>query len=192
MRYMRASSVYEGARYSPRWAEEYKLPLFHTSIAHLNNRPVFATFPTLIALRLFLPIISFPFFSRFWRDYIRQVGRWVENYKLGLFHASIAPSDPTLIPWFRFSSFGTILTFKFFWHSTSQYNFNSAKCQFDAPSKLSPSNKYLRQVEKGERKMGRWCRRALSLQRIATQQIANSSTFFYSTKIFKLGIQVFV
>ena len=31
--YMRASSVYEGAQ--ARWAEEYKLPLFHTSIAHL-------------------------------------------------------------------------------------------------------------------------------------------------------------
>ena len=105
---MRASSVYEGAQ--ARWAEEYKLPLFHTSIAHLNNRPVFATFPTLIALRLFLPIISFTFFVILKGVYTR----WAENYKLGLFHASIAPSDRTLIPTFRFSSFTTILTFKFF------------------------------------------------------------------------------
>ena len=82
-----------------RWEEEYKLPLFHTSIAHLNNRPVFATFPTSIALRLFLLMISF--FVILKGVYILDT-RWAENYKLGLFHASIAPSDRTLIPTFRF------------------------------------------------------------------------------------------
>ena len=54
---MRAGSVYMRGRtgYSFRWAEEYKVPLFHTSIAH-RNKPrllVPAINSALIALPLF-------------------------------------------------------------------------------------------------------------------------------------------
>ena len=114
--YMRASSVYDGAQ--ARWAEEYKLPLFHTSIAHLNNRPLFATFPSLITLQLFLPIISstFFFFKIQKGVYTRLVGGGWKTTNWVSFTPRLLP---LIEPWYRHS--GSLLLGPF-WHSSSVDN----------------------------------------------------------------------